>query len=337
MNTWVLERFGENALRREDRPPPVPGPGQVLLAMSAVSLNYRDLLMADGAYDPRQALPLVPCSDGVGEVAAVGEGVTRLTVGDRVCPLFSQGWVEGPPTASALRRTLGGPLDGTLRAWMVIDADAAVRPPPHLTDEEAACLPCAGVTAWRALVTEGGVKPGDRVLTLGTGGVSLFALQVATALGAHVAVASSSDAKLERARGLGAVLGLNYRDDPAWGRTIAAWSEGGVDLVVEVGGAETLGQSLRAVRPGGTIALIGNLGGSTTELQLTRVFMRHVRLQGVFVGNRADLEGLCALLDAHPDVRPVIDRVFPFEEAPAAFAWLRGAEHFGKVVVRVRG
>lgn len=334
---WVVDgAFGLDHLTRGVHPVTEPGPGQVELAVRAVSLNYRDLLMVTGRYDPRQALPLVPCSDAVATVRAVGDGVRRVAVGDRVCPIFAQRWLAGTPDRAARRSTLGGPLHGTLRSRMVVDAEAVVRVPEHLTDAEAATLPCAGVTAWRALVTEGRIRAGDRVLTLGTGGVSLFALQIARMHGARVVITSSQDAKLERARALGAEVGLNYATDPSWGKAAAeALGEGGVDLVVEVGGADTLAQSLRAVRTGGTIALIGVLSGTKTSLQLTRVLMRGIRVQGVFVGDREDLQALCRALAAHPEVRPAVDRVFGFDAVPQAFEHLAAGRHMGKVVVAV--
>jgi NADPH:quinone reductase-like Zn-dependent oxidoreductase len=337
MKAWIVaEQFGLDRLQQVTRELPEPGPGELRLRLRAVSLNYRDLLMVRGHYDPRQPLPLVPCSDGVGIVDAVGEGVDDTWVGKRVCPIFLQAWHDGPVRKGMLKTTLGGPLDGTLREAMVVPVGSVVEPPEHFDDAEAASLVCAGVTAWRALVTEGGVGEGDRVATLGTGGVSLFALQIARMRGASVAITSSSDAKLERAKALGADFVRNYVADPRWGGSIAAWADGeGVDNIVELGGAGTLDQSLRAVRPGGQVSLIGVLSGVKAEVALTRILMRGIRVQGVLVGSRADFEGLVAAYTANPDVRPVIDRVFDFDEAAAAFRYLKSGAHFGKVVVRV--
>ena len=334
MRAWELQGgFGLDNLRLVERDPPRPGPGELRLRLRAAALNYRDLLMIAGLYNPRQPLPLVPCSDAVGEVVELGLGVERFAVGDRVCPIFTQGWLSGLPRKSALGTTLGGPLPGTLQQELVLPAEAAVAAPAHLTDAEAACLPCAGVTAWRAL-EDAGIGAGDTVLTLGTGGVSLFALQLARLRGARVAITSSSDEKLKRAAALGAALGVNYREETDWGRIVSRWSGGeGVDCVVEVGGAGTLRQSLSAVRPGGTIALIGVLAGVSTELPLTRILMRGVRVQGVIVGNRQDFEGLNRALCAHPQLRPVVDKVFPFGEAAAALSALGEARHLGKLVV----
>lgn len=328
--------FGLENLRPVERPEPGdPPPGQVLLEMRAISLNYRDLMTVEGTYNPKQPLPLVPCSDGVGRVLAVGEGVRRVAVGDRVLPIFAQGWIAGEPTRERLRSTLGGPLDGTLRERMLVSAEGVVHAPEHLSDEEAATLPCAAVTAWSALVTDGGLTGGDTVLTLGTGGVSIFALQIARALGARVIVTSSSDDKLARAQELGAWHGINYRTDPEWGKTARELTGGrGVDLVVEVGGGETLGQSLQAVRMGGKIALIGVLSGGATKLQVGRVLMNRVGIHGILVGDRERFEAMNRAL-ATNGLRPVVDRAFPFDDARAAFDHMAAGRHFGKIVVRV--
>lgn len=336
MRPWQIgPTFGH--LQRSDAPVPTPGPGELLLKMSAVALNYRDLLMLNGAYNPRQPLPLTPCSDGVGVVVASGPGTTTAS-GARVLPIFAQGWLDGTPDRSMLSTTLGGPLSGTLTPYLVVRESAVVAAPAHLTDAEASTLGCAAVTAWRALVTLGGLAAGDVVLTQGTGGVSLFALQVAKMHGASVILTSSSDDKLARAKALGADHGINYRADASWGRTaLALTQDRGVDHVIELGGSATLDQSLRAVRPGGIIDLIGMLSGSSAEVLLTRIFMQGVRVQGVMVGSRADLAALCRALSANPGVRPTIDRVFGYDEAPEAFARLKSGEHFGKIVVSLDG
>lgn len=336
MRPWQIgPSFGQ--LQRSDSPVPTPGSGELLLKMSAVALNYRDLLMVNGAYNPRQPLPLTPCSDGVGVVVASGSGTTTKA-GARVLPIFAQGWVDGTPDRSTLSTTLGGPLSGTLTPYLVVPESAVVAAPAHLTDAEASTLGCAAVTAWRALVTLGGLAAGDVVLTQGTGGVSLFALQIAKMHGASVILTSSSDDKLARAKALGADHGINYRTDTSWGRTaLALTQDRGVDHVIELGGSATLDQSLRAVRPGGIIDLIGMLSGSSAEVLLTRIFMQGVRVQGVMVGSRADLAALCRALSANPTVRPTIDRVFAYDEVPEAFARLKSGEHFGKIVVSLDG
>ena len=258
MKVWEIQgSFGLDRLRLAERPDPAPGPGELLLAVRAVALNHRDLTTVDGTYNPKQRLPLVPCSDAAAEVVAVGEGVTRFAAGDRVCPLFAQRWLCGEPERERLRSTLGGPLDGTLAERMAVPAESAVAVPEHLSDEEAATLPCAALTAWSAVVTHGRTRPGDVVVVLGTGGVAVFALQLARLAGARVIVTSSSDDKLARARELGAWGTINYRAEPEWGRRVKELTgDRGADLVVEVGGAETLSRSLHAVRMGGTIGWI---------------------------------------------------------------------------------
>ncbi len=327
--------FGLDNLALVERPDPRPGPGQALVRLKAASLNYRDLLTVEGKYNPKQKLPLIPCSDGAGEVVEVGEGVTRVAPGDRVCANFAPRWISGPPTREKLRATLGGPLDGTLAELVVFDQEALVKIPEHLSDEEAATLPCAAVTAWSALVTEGGVTAGESVLVQGTGGVSLFALQIGKLLGACVIATSSRDEKLARVREMGAAETINYREVPEWGVRAKELTGGaGVDHVVEVGGAGTLQQSLRAVRFGGTISLIGNLAGTKTELLLTQIFMQRIRVNGILVGHREGFEAMNRAMALH-GVRPVIDRIFPFEEFRAAFDHMAAGDHFGKIVVRI--
>jgi NADPH:quinone reductase-like Zn-dependent oxidoreductase len=338
MNVFeIQERFGLENLVLAERPDPDPGTGQVLVRMRAASVNYRDLLMVRGDYNPRQPLPLIPCSDGVGEVVSVGDGVTRMGPGDRVAPLFAQGWISGEPTRERLRSTLGGPLDGTLAELMVLGEEGVVPVPEHLSDAEAATLPCAGLTAWSALVTQGQVGAGDTVLVQGTGGVSIFALQFARLLGARVIVTSSSDDKLQRARELGAHELINYRQVPEWGRQVREVTGGrGVDLIVEVGGAGTLAQSVRAVRFGGQISLIGVLAGRKSELDVAPILMKHVRVQGILVGHRKGFEAMSRAIALH-GLRPVVDRTFPFDQTPEAFDYLASGRHFGKVVIDIGG
>jgi len=327
--------FGLDNLAVAERPDPRPGPGQVLVRLRAASLNYRDLLTVEGKYNPKQKLPLIPCSDGAGEVVETGEGAARFQPGDRVCTVFAQKWIAGRPTRERVRSTLGGPLDGTLAELAVFDQEGLVKTPDHLTDEEAATLPCAAVTAWSALVTEGGVTAGDTVLVQGTGGVSLFALQLAKLLGARVIATSSRDEKLARVREMGADETINYREVPDWGVRAKELTGGvGVDHVVEVGGAGTLQQSLQSVRFGGTISLIGNLAGTKSELLLTHVFMQRIRVQGILVGDRESFEAMNRAIALH-GLRPVIDQVFPLEDSPAAFRHMAAGEHFGKIVIRI--
>lgn len=332
----VLEgSFGLEQLALRRQPTQEPGPYQVRLRLSAASLNYRDLMMVRGQYNPRQPLPLVPCSDGVGVVEAVGLGVTRVAVGQRVLPIFAQQWWAGQPTKANSSDTLGGPLDGTLRESMLVHEQGLVLAPEHLSDEEAACLPCAGVTAWSALVEQAQLKPGSSVLIQGTGGVSLFALQLAKVLGLRAIVTSSSDEKLERVRELGADETINYKATPQWGKHVKALTDGmGVDLVVEVGGAGTLEQSIKAVKVGGQISLIGVLAGAVEPLNVIPLLMQNIRVQGVFVGHRDGFEALNAAI-THHGLRPIIDSTFALEDAREAFERLASGRHMGKVCVRL--
>lgn len=334
MRVYELQNaFGLDHLTLTERPIPQPGPGQVLLRLSRVALNYRDVMMVDGRYNPKQKLPLVPCSDGVGLIEAVGEGVTRVAAGDRVAPMFAPGWTGGEPTRERVRRTLGGPLDGTLGEYLLLDAEGVSKVPAYLGDDEAATLPCAALTAWNALRL-GEVKAGDVVLVQGTGGVSLFALQFARMLGARVIATSSSFDKLRRVTEMGAWETINYAVEPNWGAVAKEMTGGvGVDQVIDIGGS-TLDQSLRAVRIGGTISSIGVLGAGEVKLRLASIFMQQVRLQGVLVGSRDSFEAMCRALEVH-HVHPMVDRVFPFEEAREAFVYVANAQHFGKICIEI--
>lgn len=336
MEAWELrDGFAMDHLRRGRRPDPQPGPGEVVLAMRAASLNFRDTLVVRGGYGPRYTLPLIPVSDGAGEVIAIGDGVERVRVGDRVAPIFFQAWIAGPPSPERFQKALGGDVDGALASHMRVPADGVVRVPDHLSFEEAAALPCAGVTAWSAVIGQGRVGPGDTVLVQGTGGVALFALQFAKIAGARVIVTSSDDGKLERVRTLGADATVNYRTTPDWDRVVKDLSDGeGCHHVVELGGGGTLERSVRAARIGGTLSLIGVLAGAKAELPLPLVVMRNLRLQGITVGSRDDFEAMNRAIAQHR-LQPVIDRVFPFDEAPAAFAHLEAQRHFGKVCIRM--
>lgn len=331
----IRDAFGLDNLALAERPDPCPGPKEVLIRVRAAALNYRDLLMVRGEYNRKQPLPLIPCSDGAGEVVAAGGGVSRVKVGDRVCGIFAQRWIAGEPTREKLRSTLGGPLDGMLAEQVVLSEEGVVPVPAHLSDEEAATLPCAAVTAWNALTRHGGVKAGDTVLLQGTGGVSLFALQFARLLGARVILTSSSDEKLARARELGAAEGINYRETPDWGAKVKALTGGvGADCVVEVGGAGTLQQSLQAVRIGGRVLLIGVLSGSAAQVPLNAILMQQVRVQGILVGDRESFEAMNRAIGTS-GLRPVVDRVFPLEDSRAAFEHMAAGSHFGKIVIGV--
>jgi NADPH:quinone reductase-like Zn-dependent oxidoreductase len=324
--------FGLENLTLTERPTPTPGPGEVQIRLRAVSLNYRDLLVIKGQYNPRLPLPRIPVSDGAGEITALGPGVTRFKVGDRVAGAFMPGWVEGRLTDEKARSALGGVVDGLLCETAVLPETGVVDVPGHLSDEEAATLPCAAVTAWNAL-RAGNLQPGETVLIQGTGGVSLFALQLARLAGARVIATSSSDEKLQRVRALGASDTLNYRTTPDWGDAVRKLTSGGVDHIVEVGGAGTLNQSLRAIRTAGHIALIGVLAGAG-DCNPIPILMKAVRVTGIFVGSRSDFEAMNRAI-ALAGMRPVIDRVFPFEQATDALRHLESGSHLGKVVIRV--
>jgi NADPH:quinone reductase-like Zn-dependent oxidoreductase len=323
--------FGLENLALVERPDPAPGPGQVLVRIRAAALNYRDLLIARGHYNPKLQFPRVLGSDSAGEIVAVGPGVTRFAVGDRVANCFMPHWLDGAITEAAAKSTLGSDRDGVLSEFAVFEEGGVLRVRDHLGFEEAATLPCAAVTAWNALTTAD-TGPGTTVLLQGTGGVSIFALQLAKALGARALITSSSDEKLARATKLGADAGTNYKTNPDWDKWARQQSGGsGVDVVVEVGGAGTLDRSLKAVKTGGHVALIGVLAGGGS-FNPVLVLMKAVRLQGVFVGSRAMFEAMNALISAK-QIRPVIDRTFALSDAPAAFHHLESGAHFGKIVV----
>lgn len=336
MRVWELRRaFRLDALEAGSRPDPEPGPGEVVLQMRAASLNYRDLLVVRGAYGARNRLPLIPVSDGVGEVIAIGPGTTRVAVGDRVCPMFFPDWQGGPATPARFAAALGGPLDGVLCERMRVPATSVAKVPAHLSDVEAATLPCAALTAWSALFGEGAVKAGDTVLVQGTGGVAIFALQFAKLAGARVILLSSSDEKLDRGRALGADEGINYRRVADWDRRVKDLTDGeGCDHVIELGGGETLEKSVRASRIGGTLSLIGVLSGATAAVPLPLIVMRYLRLQGITVGSRDGFEAMARAI-ALSRLRPVVDRVFPFDQVPAAFAAFDAEKPFGKLCIRI--
>jgi NADPH:quinone reductase-like Zn-dependent oxidoreductase len=321
-------------LRVVERPLQRPRRQEVLIRVLATALNYRDVEIARGTYHTSFALPLVPISDGVGEVVAIGDDVTRFRVGDRVCSTFWQRWVGGSFDMAEPSYQLGGPLDGLLAEYAILDEQAAVLAPWNLSDTEAAALPCAGVTAWHALVTEGSIKAGETVLVLGTGGVSLFALQFAVASGGRVIVTSSSDAKLERAKSLGAFAGVNYRTRTDWSDVVLELTEGrGVDHVIEVGGPQSFAQSLKAARRGAQINVIGYLGGTEGTINPLDIFRRQVRVRGIPVGSRASFEAMNRAIEIN-DLKPVIDRVFPWMEAADALRHVERGGHFGKVVLK---
>ncbi|MFK7838547.1 MAG: NAD(P)-dependent alcohol dehydrogenase [Sulfitobacter sp.] len=328
--------WGFDNLKLAERPEPICGVGQVVVKMRYASLNARDLIVPERGYGRATGeLPLIPVSDGVGEVVEIGAGVTRVSVGDRVCPTYFQNWTSGEPTPARFSSALGGPLDGVMADLVCLSAEGVVKTPEYLTDAEAATLPCAALTAWSAIVTHGQIRSGDRVLVQGTGSVALFALIFAKMHGAHVTVISSSDDKLARVTEMGADATINYNTTEDWARAsrpITA-DRGGYDNIVELGGAQTLPLSLRAVRPGGTLSMIGVLSGLNIEASLGPIVARQVRLQGVTVGHRDGFEAMLRAMAQH-EIHPVLGAVFKFEELKPAMDHLRNGGHFGKTLIQ---
>lgn len=336
MRAWSLSAPGLDHLSPEERPEPTPGPGEVLVRLKAASLNYRDLMVATGRYARGAKYPLIPLSDGAGEIAAVGAGASAWKVGDRVTTSFFSGWVDGPQTPERAAKALGGAVDGVLAEAIVLPERGVVRTPDHMSDVEAATLPCAALTAWHALF-EGGdpLRPGQIVLVEGTGGVSIFGLQLAKIAGARVLVTSSSDAKLARARELGADGMINYVKEPEWQERVRALTGGhGVDHVLEVGGKDTLGRALASVRYGGQLHVIGGVSGFATELPLGPMAQNNVRVRRIYVGSVSMFEAMNRALSLHR-VRPIVDRTFRFEDARAALVHLEKCSHFGKIALTV--
>lgn len=342
MRALVLPRFGLEHLTVGDVPTPdeaALGPGEVLVRLEGAALNARDLRVVEGVYDPRFPLPLVPCSDGAGKIVALGPEVESVRVGDRVLPAFAPRWQSGPPVREAIRATFGAPLPGTAAEFLVAPASALVPAPSHLSAAEASTLCCAGTTAWRALVELSGASgrdgslEGQWVLCLGSGGVSVFALQIAKALGARVAVTSGSEEKLALLRSLGADLTIDYQATPQWGRAVRE-ATGGVHQVIEVGGAGTLEQSLRAVLPGGTIHLIGVLAGGRGAVDLTAATMNQIRIQGVLVGPRESLVGVADLYE-RKQLSPHVHATYALEDGVAAFRALAAGGHVGKIALQI--
>jgi NADPH:quinone reductase-like Zn-dependent oxidoreductase len=333
MRAWQISSFSIDSLEFVERPTPTPGPGEVLVGVRAISFNYRDLMLVKGLYNPRLQFPRIPCSDGAGEVVAVGAGVTLWKPGDRVAGIFMQNWIDGPLTAAKAKGALGGDIDGMLADYVVLHEQGLVPIPDHLSFQEAAALPCAAVTAWNALAA-GDVKPGSTVLLQGTGGVSIFALQFAKLKGARVLLVSSSDEKLERARTLGADTVLNYRENPVWERWAFDETGGeGVDLVVEVGGVGTLGRSLRSIRTGGTVAQVGVLSSTNEPFPLPMILHKLARLHGIYVGSRQDFLEMNRAI-AFAQLRPVGEE-FHWTQAREVLERMEEGSHFGKLVLTV--
>ena len=334
MKQFEIHEFGIENLALVDRDMPQPGYGEVLVRMRAASLNYRDLMVVKGLYNPKLRRPIVPLSDACGTVEAVGPGTTRFKPGDRVAGCFMQRWIDGPPTKDKAQSALGGAIDGVLRECAVFSEQGLVPVPAYLSDEEAAALPCAAVTAWHALFEHTPAVPGDSVLLQGTGGVSIFALQFAAAAGLKPIITSSSDEKLARAKKLGAAETINYQSSPEWDEAARRLTSGeGVGHVVEVGGSGTFERSLRAVRMGGVVSVIGVLSGVEPVVSPRQILMNSVRLQGIYVGSRAMFERMNRFIELH-QIRPVIDRVFGWTEIKDALQYMESQRHLGKICLK---
>ncbi len=335
MKVFEINEFGINNLTLTERDEPKPKETEVLVRFHAASLNYRDLMMVKGAYNPKLKTPLVPFSDGAGEVVEVGANVTKFKVGDRVMPIFMQGWIDGAVDFKKARTALGGDSDGCLREFGTFDENGLVAIPEHFTYEEAATLPCAAVTAYNALFESGCLKTDETILLQGTGGVSIFALQMASVLGTRIIITSSSDEKLQKAKKLGATDFINYKKSEDWDKVVLELTEKrGVDHVVEVGGAGTMQKSINAVKMGGHIAVIGVLSGKG-EINPAQILMKAVKMQGIFVGSRQMFEAMNQMFCQHKHLKPVIDKIFAFEEVKDALEYMEAGAHFGKIVVRI--
>ena len=336
MQQYRLEKTGEGyQLARREAAVPTPGAREVVVRVRATSLNRRDLLVLRGQYGGGDLSGIIPLSDGAGEVTAIGTDVSRFKPGDRVAAIFFQSWLAGKPTAQTVTTALGGSIDGMLAQYVVLNEDGLVRFPEFMSFEEAATLPCAGVTAWNGLFTRGNVQPGEIVLLEGTGGVSIFGLQIAVAAGAKAIITSSSDAKLERAKQLGAWQTLNYRTTPDWDKAVLQLTSGaGVDHVLEVGGEATFPKALASLAYDGHLAYIGGLSGWGAQIPAAALPFRNIQVSGIYVGSRADFEAMNVFLTRHR-LKPVIDRVFDFADAAAAYVYMESGNHFGKIVIRL--
>jgi NADPH:quinone reductase-like Zn-dependent oxidoreductase len=335
MRAYRFAKFGLEHLKLEELDPPQPGEGEVLVNVKALSLNFRDLLVVKGLYNPKLKLPAIPMSDGAGVVTAVGPGVKRVRAGDQVVSHFVSGWIDGPFRAEYAGTTLGLPRAGLAAEQVVLPADAVLPLPGGYDFTQAATLPIAALTAWSVLATEGHLEPSQTVLTLGTGGVSIFALQFAKAMDAEVIITSRSDAKLEHARHVGADYTINYEAHPDWDQQVLELTDGvGADITVETGGAATLSQSLKGTRAGGIVGMLGALTGLRAEVDIAPVLMKRLHIAGILVDSRAAFEQMNRFIETHA-IHPIIDRVYPFDQLPDAFQLMESGGHFGKIVVEM--
>lgn len=333
MRAWQLNSFSIDQLSLIIKEARLLLDSEVRVKFHASSLNYRDLMVVRGQYNPKQKLPLIPLSDGAGEVVEVGHKVKNFTIGDKVCPTFSQEWNHGLPTKESYRNTLGSPNEGTLTTEGIFNSHGLVKFPKHLSYEEAATLPCAGVTAFNAMFYHAKLKPGQTVLIEGTGGVSLFSLLFAKMAGIKPILLSSSDEKLHKASKLADISGINYKKEPHWHKSVLALTnKKGVDAVIEVGGAKTIGEAISSTKTGGIICTIGVLSGTANPIDLRPILMNAIRIQGVFVGSKNVFIAMNKAIN-HSKIKPIIDRVFSFTKAKDAFNHLAQQKHFGKVCI----
>jgi NADPH:quinone reductase-like Zn-dependent oxidoreductase len=330
MQAFEIQEFGIDNLKLVERATPEPGPREVRVRLSAASLNFRDLMVAEGQYNPKLKRPLVPLSDGVGIVESTGPSVTRVRTGERVAGIFMQKWVDGGPSREKSASALGGAIDGVLAEYKIFHEEGLVSLPAHLSDAEAATLPCAGVTAWHALFEERPPQPGDSLLILGTGGVATFALQFGHVAGLRMIVLSSSNDKLARAQAMGASDTINYRERPDWDKAVRELLPEGVDAVLEVGGSDTLARSLKAVRMGGIVTVIGALSGGEPTVSPVPILMNTVRVQGIYVGSRSMFERMNRAMEQH-QIKPVVNRAFPWREVRRAMRYMQSQQHLGKI------
>ena len=334
MKAYQIVDKGIDALKQVNVQPEDLKAGQVRVKMHAASLNYRDIMAVKGDYGELET-PVIPCSDGAGEIVELGKDVKNWKVGDRVCPIFFQGWSDGALGNAAAKTALGGHMDGVLREEGVFNANGVVKIPDYLSYEEAACLPCAALTAWHALIVSGGIKSGDKVLMLGSGGVSIFALQIAKMHGCETIITSSDDDKLEKTKKLGADHVINYKKNPDWDKQVMEITKGkGVDHVIEVGGPHTMPKSVNSVSYGGHVAVIGLLAGKDSDFNPLSLLYKVVKLQGIYVGSRAMFEDMNTAFTVN-EIRPQIDKVFTFDEAKEALKYQEAGKHFGKVVIKI--
>ncbi len=333
MKVVEIPNFGLENLKIAEAFVPTPKRGEVLVKIHAVSLNYRDYLTIEGKYNPNYKLPLIPCSDSAGEIVACGEDISRWKIGDRVMGVFAPDWISGTTNIQSIRNTLGGPNPGTLQEYRIFSENGIVSLPSNLTYLEGSTLPCAALTAWSALTEFGKTQPGDIIVTQGSGGVSIFAIQLARLFGAKIIATSGSEEKIDRLKNLGASEVIYYKKNPKWGKEIKSLT-GGADHVIDVGGSETLEESIKSIKPFGQISLIGILGGSTANVNLLPILMQNIKIQGILVGSKNAFESMCRAIEVN-NLRPIIHQVYPLSEYKEAFKALKNGAQFGKICINL--